>query len=127
MKLGKITQTPSLAKHGTARSKIVAAWPQLHGMTAKEMAAHIGTISVESVRITLQWMRESGRAHSKQVGKDHRWYDGENPEKPAPVPTVARPDRIDRMAGEYTCPELRSQPYRAGSQDAYRIASRGFA
>lgn len=125
--IGKITHTPSLTKHGTARSKLLAAFPELEGMTAREMAEHIGTISVESVRITLQWMRESGRAHSCQVGKHHRWYAGEDPVKPEPVPTMARPDRIDRMAGTYLCPELRSQPYRAGSQDAQRIASRGFA
>jgi len=36
---------------------------------------------------------------------------------------VAKPNRISKMEGVYTCPELRTNPYRRGSGDAYKIPS----
>lgn len=36
---------------------------------------------------------------------------------------VAQPNRISKMEGVYTCPELRTNPYRRGSGDAYKIPS----
>ena len=45
------------------------------------------------------------------------------PVAPAPLPTP--PNRIDRMVGTYTCPELYAAPTRPGAMDAYRLPSRG--
>ena len=44
-----------------------------------------------------------------------------------PLTFDAQPNRIDRLAGTYLCPELRTQPYRPGSEQYRSIASRGFA
>ena len=41
----------------------------------------------------------------------------------AALPTP--PNRIDRMSGTYTCPELYAPPSRPGAMDAYRLPSRG--
>lgn len=70
------------------------------------------------------------------------WVDGhktkqpfwkiEQPVKPNPKAAPATPDnpptppnRIDRMTGTYTCPELYAPPSRPGAMDAYRLPSRG--
>ena len=39
----------------------------------------------------------------------------------AALPTP--PNRIDRMSGTYTCPELYAPPSRPGAMDAYRLPS----
>jgi len=69
------------------------------------------------------------RADPAAGSSEGRWYPvGVLPARAstangASLPTP--PNRIDRMTGTYTCPELYAPPSRPGAMDAYRLPSRG--
>lgn len=99
---------------------VLAAMPDI---TSADLAVKLDA-PLNSVKNTLGFMRERGRATWQRVGKAWLWRLQTPAKKQAPAPVV-KPERINKMAGTYLCPELRSTPYRPGAMDAFNLPSRG--
>jgi len=99
-------------------TKVLAVMPDI---TSADLAVKLDA-PLSSVKNTLSFMRERGQATWQRVGKARLWRLQTPGLAPAPV---VKPARINKMAGTYLCPELRSTPYRPGAMDAYRLPSRG--
>jgi hypothetical protein len=100
-------------------AEIIARHP---GLTTTQIAERTGIRRLQC-RNALTGLVRSRRVHCVIVGCTGHWYIGEA-EKPDTG--IARPDRINKMTGQYTCPELRTTPYRPGAMDAFNVPSRGF-
>jgi hypothetical protein len=94
------------------------------GRSAQQL---IGEMHVTKAQVTsaLNAMSRLGKIHCVEAdnGAFH-WYPGPSPAPKAPAPKV---EYINRFGDgqPYTCPELRTNPYRPGSADAYKLPSRG--
>lgn len=91
------------------------------GLTTTEISERTGIKRLQC-RNALAGLARTHRVHFVIVGCASRWYIGEAEKLDA---AVARPDRINKMTGQYTCPELRTSPYRVGAMDAFKVPSRG--
>lgn len=104
-------------------TEIVLACIQAHpNLTIPQVASRAGLKKLQA-RNALNRLMKSKRAHCLLIKRTGYWFAGPS-EKPT-EPGVAMPDRISKMTGQYTCPELRTSPYRAGAMDAYKLPSRG--
>ena len=83
-------------------------------------------IPKQQIRNALGRLGLAKKAHCTRINAMKTiWYPGRAPEEK--LDPIARPDRINKMAGTYCGTDLKSPPVRPGSLDAYRIPSRGFA
>lgn len=101
-------------------TKVLAVMPDI---TSADLAVKLDA-PPSSVKNTLSFMRERGQATWQRVGKARLWRLQTPGKKQATAPVV-KPGRINKMAGTYLCPELRSTPYRPGAMDAFNLPSRG--
>ena len=100
-------------------SDIIAVNP---GLTTTEISARTGIPRLQC-RNALTGLVRTRRVHRTIVGCASRWYIGEAEKLDT---AIAKPDRINKMTGQYTCPELRTSPNRVGAMDAFKLPSRGF-
>ena len=102
--------------------RVQAALPKKPGITTREICDK-AAVSYEQCRGALN--RLSNRRQISKVVRENVafWYD-EPPSKP-PQSNPTPSNRINKMAGQYDCPELRATPYRPGAQDAFSVPSRG--
>jgi hypothetical protein len=104
-----------------ARDLIMKALSKNPWSSIAEMAAHTGA-DAKTLSNQLYKMHMLGRVESKRQGRTSVWAIRED-QPIALTPNVAAPRRINVMAGDYACPELRTDlpPARMA---AFRMPSR---
>jgi len=107
----------------TIRETVIQCIADYPGRTTDEVASLLG-MELSSVACALQGARKHAHIYCQRQGQVHVWFEnGYTPERV--VAQRAEPNRMSRMEGYYTCPELRVAPVRPGAMDAYKLKSRG--
>ena len=102
--------------------RIAAALPVEPGITTRQLSSKTG-IPYEQCRGALGRLSHR-RQISKFVEKNVTYWYGK-PQKPKEKSGNAQPNRINKMTGHYSCPELSAPPARPGAMDAYNLPSKG--
>jgi hypothetical protein len=92
-------------KQDTIISRVVATLKQIPHQSSDEISSRTG-VPLQQVRNALTRLHRDREAVCEMVSKRGRW----RLEKVKAEPGEAKPDRINKMDGYYTCPELQRSP-----------------
>ena len=117
----------------TTRDAVLAYIHKNPGLRVTEIAEKMHCL-VRQVQAAVQFHSYNGRIHCMPDGKGGwAWHPGKGEKRwgrydpRTEVENAVPPRTVSKLEGFYYCPELRMQPYRAGSDQARNIPSRGFA
>jgi hypothetical protein len=98
----------------TILDRVKATLKTIPHQTSGEIAVRVG-VPAQQVRNALQLLHRRRQAVCEMIGRIGRWRLEHVPAAPAPTPV----ERVTKMDGVYTCPELRRNP---GIADARFVA-----